>query len=422
MDLSRVPQRIQRQRTRGWRKPAGAVDVTRSGRWSNKHYKVGIHGTAEECMRLFESRYEHDTAYQAAVRATLHGKILMCWCPLDAPCHADVLLRWANAPAATSEAGRSQAPRATHLDAFLADGYCDRARVTISYWFDSPEERSPIWGADGSIRETRARARPMPLGKRPVGSGNGRRRGERSATALGLDHPAGALSQARPGVSPSRSMWPPSQTMPSAHASIRPSRTAWRSPGRETCAGAILPIGRWDAGSAKPRRQPRRGRGGLPGASEHRYAVVAHMGHPVCRDPVAARAPQVQWEQDQCAVPVRGRDFSACGRDTRRGRCAGGPRLSLTTSPQHRESRCRARAKGRGLVPPAERDTPGSLGASMRSSTSDILAGTADLLAMAQADFRWQAGVRPVAGVGGGRAALAVGLQRGGLCAVSPAR
>ena len=27
----------------------------------------------------------------------LRGKDLACWCPLDVPCHADVLLEWANA-------------------------------------------------------------------------------------------------------------------------------------------------------------------------------------------------------------------------------------------------------------------------------------------------------------------------------------
>lgn len=28
----------------------------------------------------------------------LRGKDLACWCALDQPCHADVLLEWANAP------------------------------------------------------------------------------------------------------------------------------------------------------------------------------------------------------------------------------------------------------------------------------------------------------------------------------------
>ncbi len=30
--------------------------------------------------------------------AELRGKDLACWCGLDQPCHADVLLEWANAP------------------------------------------------------------------------------------------------------------------------------------------------------------------------------------------------------------------------------------------------------------------------------------------------------------------------------------
>jgi hypothetical protein len=30
------------------------------------------------------------------VRRELRGKNLACWCPLDQPCHGDVLLEWAN--------------------------------------------------------------------------------------------------------------------------------------------------------------------------------------------------------------------------------------------------------------------------------------------------------------------------------------
>jgi hypothetical protein len=30
--------------------------------------------------------------------ALLRGKDLVCWCPLDQPCHADVLLQLANGP------------------------------------------------------------------------------------------------------------------------------------------------------------------------------------------------------------------------------------------------------------------------------------------------------------------------------------
>lgn len=38
-------------------------------------------------------------AKRVVIRRSLHelaGKDLACWCPLDKPCHADVLLRLAN--------------------------------------------------------------------------------------------------------------------------------------------------------------------------------------------------------------------------------------------------------------------------------------------------------------------------------------
>lgn len=34
---------------------------------------------------------------EETIRAELAGKDLACWCPLDRPCHADVLLKIANA-------------------------------------------------------------------------------------------------------------------------------------------------------------------------------------------------------------------------------------------------------------------------------------------------------------------------------------
>lgn len=37
--------------------------------------------------------------FLAKVQEKLRGKNLACWCPLDQPCHADVLLRLANAEA-----------------------------------------------------------------------------------------------------------------------------------------------------------------------------------------------------------------------------------------------------------------------------------------------------------------------------------
>jgi hypothetical protein len=40
-----------------------------------------------------------DPEWAAVLREKLGGKDLACWCPLDQPCHADVLLEIANAHA-----------------------------------------------------------------------------------------------------------------------------------------------------------------------------------------------------------------------------------------------------------------------------------------------------------------------------------
>ena len=96
-----MPRRIQCRRDRSWQTTPQAVYVGRPSRWGNPS-RVGIDGDAACCVRLFEATYEHDAAYRAAYRAALAGKDLACWCKVyDAkhnriPCHADVLLSWAN--------------------------------------------------------------------------------------------------------------------------------------------------------------------------------------------------------------------------------------------------------------------------------------------------------------------------------------
>ena len=69
-----MPQRIQRNRTRGWRMPENAVYVGRPGPWGNP-YTI--------------------SAMQQRI-GKLAGWDLACWCPLDQPCHGDVLLEIAN--------------------------------------------------------------------------------------------------------------------------------------------------------------------------------------------------------------------------------------------------------------------------------------------------------------------------------------
>ena len=117
-----MPQRIQLRRSKGWRKPEGAIVVSRPSKWGNR-YRVVVsgHHPADGSPR-WSGRHDWETDYpmvptraEAAQRAVdgfradvaagrikgnladLRGKDLCCWCPLDQPCHADVLLELANA-------------------------------------------------------------------------------------------------------------------------------------------------------------------------------------------------------------------------------------------------------------------------------------------------------------------------------------
>lgn len=136
------PARIQLRRTKGWRKPEGAIVVARPSRWGNWYAveQVGDIYNArlrEHCVKdawIVRTRDKWGnrtgqrwggfddkesatrfavTLYRAALEATylevdgalnrehylgaLRGHDLACWCPPDAPCHADVLLELANA-------------------------------------------------------------------------------------------------------------------------------------------------------------------------------------------------------------------------------------------------------------------------------------------------------------------------------------
>jgi hypothetical protein len=130
-----MPERIQRRRTKGWRMPDGAVYVGRPTKWGNP-WVVGNPGLfigeiSEDqldvavcpvaAMQVYQSwllgnwplllppgltmeGWRGARRYLAARRRAildslpdLRGRDLVCWCPLDAHCHADVLLELANA-------------------------------------------------------------------------------------------------------------------------------------------------------------------------------------------------------------------------------------------------------------------------------------------------------------------------------------
>lgn len=119
---TQLPKRIQLSRKRGWRMPENTVKVDRSTICGNPFTidaaeEAGYHGTDAELRGLcadsfrqwLDGRLQPDLqpktrAYILGNVRHLRGKNLACWCPLDQPCHADVLLQLANAPIEKTEA------------------------------------------------------------------------------------------------------------------------------------------------------------------------------------------------------------------------------------------------------------------------------------------------------------------------------
>lgn len=115
-----MPERIQLRRTKGWRKPEGTVTVARPTRWGNP-FTVGTNPIVFDqdyglCSYFIEERadavqafrrwldgkakrvgFDDDRGVMLHGLPELRGRDLACWCPLDEPCHADVLLEMANA-------------------------------------------------------------------------------------------------------------------------------------------------------------------------------------------------------------------------------------------------------------------------------------------------------------------------------------
>lgn len=128
-----TPVRVQLKRIKGWKMPANTVSVARLGPFGNPFVVGEPSGhsfndggsrtpliaelTLEQCVEFYERlihgilspemhprghlwldkfrrRFggEHPAEY---VRSHLQGKNLACFCALDQPCHADVLLKFA---------------------------------------------------------------------------------------------------------------------------------------------------------------------------------------------------------------------------------------------------------------------------------------------------------------------------------------
>lgn len=128
-----VPVRVRRSRAKGWRMPANTIYVGRGTVFGNpfkvgQQYMAAVHphevrAVRQGCMTRFYvddrpgiplakfqqpltigdvlSLFRGHAIEQIGtrrIRDELRGKNLACWCALDQPCHADVLLDIANAP------------------------------------------------------------------------------------------------------------------------------------------------------------------------------------------------------------------------------------------------------------------------------------------------------------------------------------
>jgi hypothetical protein len=95
--MGEAPHRVQLRRTKGWRMPKNTVSVARPTGYGNRfHVGLPANPTVADCVRRF--REEQVAEYEGSPLERLRGKNLACWCPLDQPCHADVLLELANTP------------------------------------------------------------------------------------------------------------------------------------------------------------------------------------------------------------------------------------------------------------------------------------------------------------------------------------
>lgn len=112
--VEQKPMRVQLKRTKGYRMPPNSRKVDRSTRWGNPFNatQVGVvffhkglpapivhlntEPSVERCIDMFIGYLKYRLEVDSDFLDPLQGKNLACWCPLDQPCHADVLLRLAN--------------------------------------------------------------------------------------------------------------------------------------------------------------------------------------------------------------------------------------------------------------------------------------------------------------------------------------
>ena len=91
--MSSRPTRIQLRRTKGWRKPEGAIVVARPSKWGNPHRigpgvdrRAAVDRFSRElraCLAQRDGEHREEIRAIAAALPELAGHDLACWCPLS---------------------------------------------------------------------------------------------------------------------------------------------------------------------------------------------------------------------------------------------------------------------------------------------------------------------------------------------------
>jgi hypothetical protein len=110
------PIRVQRKRIKGWRMPANTKCVTRGTKFGNpftfgefmlsltlvnKVRRIEVSELTDDAwlkwsLESFEEYINNKPDFIDLIKKELKGYNLACFCPLNKPCHVDILLKVAN--------------------------------------------------------------------------------------------------------------------------------------------------------------------------------------------------------------------------------------------------------------------------------------------------------------------------------------
>lgn len=136
-----IPIRIQRSRKHKQVSPNGLpiVYVGRPTKYGNE-WTIKAGRTREQCIELYQKTIESwKLEVKEKLIEELKGKNLSCWCPLNLPCHADVLLKLAT--------HNPQLPHPPNKKKLMSHGHVylyNKAETVKCVYYDCPTTRQQI--------------------------------------------------------------------------------------------------------------------------------------------------------------------------------------------------------------------------------------------------------------------------------------